>query len=270
MKPKAVIIPVPYEKTTSYGRGAAYGPGAIIKALGYVEDYDIEENRVLDKASIKILPALRDINTYQKLSQQINKITGNLINGQSLPVFLGGEHTITAAIVSALKRHRSDFTVLHLDAHSDLRDTYGGTKYSHACIMRRIYEMGVPFVSVGVRSQCLAEYDFVTKKGIKIFYTHRLLDNKRWAKDVIRHLGRNFYLTFDVDVMDPSCMPSTGTPEPGGFSWQDILSLLKATAAGKKRMVGMDIVELAPVKGNHAPDFLCAKLVYKILTLFAR
>lgn len=265
---KVTIIPVPYEKTTSYGKGAKYGPGAISLALNYVEDYDIDENKVIDKASIEILPALKNINTYQKLSEEISKITAKVLKANRLPVYLGGEHTISAAIVSAIKGRRLDFSVLHMDAHLDMRDTYGGTKYSHACVMKRVYDLSVPIVSVGIRSLCLAEQQFAKKKGLKIFYSHQILNNKDWMAGAIERLGNNFYLSFDVDVMDPACVRSTGTPEPAGLGWCQTVDFLKAIASSGKRLIGMDMVELAPVKDDRASDFLCAKLLYKIFTLF--
>lgn len=270
MKHKAVIIPVPYEKTTSWGKGAKNGPGAIISALNHVEGYDIEENKVIDRPPLDILPALKNINTYQKLSEKIEKITAKVLNDGKIPVYLGGEHTITAAAVSAIRARRGDFTVLHMDAHLDMKDTYGGTKYSHACVMRRVYETGVPIVSVGIRSMCLAEQQFAKRRGLKVFYSHRILNGKGWMAEAMRRIGNNFYLSFDVDVMDPACVRSTGTPEPGGLGWYQTVDFFKAIANSGKRLIGMDMVELAPAKDDRASDFLCAKLIYKILTLFMR
>ena len=179
-KSKVAIIPVPYEKTTSYGKGAAKGPAAILDAYGHVEDYEIEEGRVTGKIGISALPAVKNIKNPQELFARIKKITDKVLKDGKIPVYLGGEHTITAAIISAIKttqplRAGAGFSVLHMDAHSDMRDTYDGNKYSHACVMRRVYEMGVPIVSVGIRSQCFAEQQFIEKKGIKIFYSHNVL-----------------------------------------------------------------------------------------------
>jgi agmatinase len=268
MSPEVAIIPVPYEQTTSYGKGAKYGPAAVIAALKHVEDYDIEEDKVVDRASIKILPALKNINTYQKLYEEVGKITNKVLNSRSLPIYLGGEHTITAAIVSALRKKFVDFTILHFDAHSDLRDTYGGVKYSHACVMRRIFEMGLAVVSIGVRSQCLEERKFIKKEGINIFYAHDILKSKDWMDSAINLLQDKVYLTFDVDVMDPSCVKATGTPEPGGLDWQLVVDFFRTLAKRKKQIIGMDVVELAPIKGDYTSDFLCAKLLYKILAFF--
>jgi len=274
MMRKPVIIPVPYEKTTSYGKGAKNGPSAIISALKYVEDYDIEENRIIDKASVKILPALKNLNTYQKLSDEIDKVTKKVLTSVGLPIYLGGEHTITTPIIAAIKKQHSDFTVLHLDAHSDLRDTYSGTKHSHACVMRRVYEMNVPIVSAGIRSQSGEESKFIADVGANgcsplcISYAHDIHKDKNWIEKAVKNLSKNFYLSFDVDVFDPSIVRATGTPEPGGLSWQQIVDLLTAVKEAKKHLLAMDMVELAPVISDHASDFTCAKLLHKIFALF--
>lgn len=271
---KVAIISAPYEQTTSYGKGAKYGPGAIISALNYVEDYDIEENKSIDRASIKILPALKNINTYRKLSEKIDKVTKEVFSSGSLPIYLGGEHTITAAIIPAIKKYSPDFTVLHLDAHSDLRDTYGNKKYSHACVARRIYETGIPIVSVGMRSQSYQESEFIANLGtdsrspINIFYAHEIHKDRNWIQKVVDSLGKKIYISFDVDVIDPAYIRATGTPEPGGLTWEQATDLFKAIKTADKNLIGMDITELAPVKGDHASDFFCAKIICKILALF--
>lgn len=264
-----VIIPIPYEQTTSYGKGAKRGPAAIISALKYVEDYDIEGNKVIYKTSIKILPALKNINTFRKLSEEINMITGKVIKGHNLPVYLGGEHTITSAIIPAIKKYHKDFTVLHLDAHSDLRDIYNGTKYSHACVMRRVWEAGAPAVSVGIRSQSKEEREFIQKNHIKTIYASQIHEDKYWVKKVTGSLSKNIYISFDVDVFDLGIVRATGTPEPGGLSWYQITDLLTALRKSNKNLIGMDLVELSPVKTDLASDFTCAKLLHKILAIFS-
>jgi len=265
-----IIIPVPYEQTTSYGKGAKRGPSAIISALNYVEDYDIDENKIVDKASIKILPALKGINTFQKLSKKIDYVTSKVLNSGNLPVFLGGEHTITAAVISAFKKHRHDFSILHFDAHSDLRDIYQGAKYSHACVMRRIFEMNAPAVSVGIRSQSLEEHKFIQKNGIHVFYASDIYKDKNWIKKVVNKLGKNIYISFDVDAFDPSIVRATGTPEPGGLTWHQVAELLSALKKSNKNLIGMDIVELSPVKTDLASSFTCAALLHKVLAIFVK
>jgi len=267
---KAVIIPVPYEKTTSYGKGAKNGPAAILEASRYVEHYDIEENKLVSDIGISTLPALKTIKDTQGLFKSVAEVTDKVVTDSKMPVYLGGEHTITVAIISALKKHYSDLTVLHFDAHSDLRNTYNGSKYSHACVMRRVFDMGVPFVSAGVRSQCLEEHQLIKKEAIKIFYGHEIFNDPEWARRVIDLIGKRFYLTFDVDIMDPACLWATGTPEPGGLMWPEVASFFKKLSLSGKQMVGMDMVELAPIKGDHVSDFLCAKLISKLLALFVK
>lgn len=257
MKSKVIIVPVPYEKTTSYGKGTKNGPAAILSAFKQVEQYDIELDKRTDKILIKILPAVKDI---KKISYDNSDY--------KLPIYLGGEHTITTAIISAIKTKRRDFSILHLDAHSDLRDTYQGKKYSHACVMRRVWEMGVPFVSVGVRSQSYEEREFIKKHHIRMFYAHQIYKDKNWIKKVINNLSKNIYISFDVDVFDPGAVRATGTPEPGGLSWQQVVDLFKAIKDASKHLIGMDIVELAPQKYDLASSFTCAALLHKTLAIF--
>jgi len=173
---------------------------------------------------------------------------------------LGGEHTISYGLISAFKEKYKDFSVLQIDAHSDLRDEYEGTKFSHACVMRRVRDLGISVTGVGIRSQDETEIGYMKKKKIKtIFYAPMIP-----LKKIISSLSKNVYITFDVDGLDPSIMPSTGTPEPGGLGWYEVLSLIKQVAKERK-IVGADIVELSPLKGIIFPDFLAAKLAYKII-----
>ena len=274
---KAVVVPVPYEKTTSYGKGTIKGPHAILKASGYVEHYDIEEDMLISKIGISTLPAIKDINSPQRLYTEIKKVTCQILRDKKIPVYLGGEHTITAAIVSAFKTvHSSSFSILHIDAHSDIRDVYDGTKYSHACVMRRVYEMGIKIVSVGVRSQSYEEHEFIASVGangrspLHIFYAHEIHNDKRWVEKVIDKLGKNIYITFDVDAVDPAYIRATGTPEPGGIFWCDIVKFFQTLAKSNKTLIGMDIVELAPNRYDKISDFICAKLICKILGLLIK
>jgi len=267
---KIVLVPVPYEKTTSYGKGTVKGPGAILEALDKVECYDIEEARVTSNIGIAQIKPLKNINNQKALFDKVESATNKVLDDNKIPVYLGGEHTISAAAVSALKKRRSDFCVLHFDAHSDMRDKYNGEKYSHACVMRRIFEMGVDSVSVGIRSQCFTEHEFIKNNGIKIFYAHQILKDPNWMDKAARLLSDKLYITFDVDVFDPSLLRATGTPEPGGLGWFEIVDFLKVVAKNNKELIGMDLVELAPTKDDIASNFICAKLIYKILTLFVK
>jgi agmatinase len=180
---------------------------------------------------------------------------------------IGGEHSITKPVLEAHMEIRgNDFGILQLDAHADLRDEYGGTTCSHACIMRRIDDMGLSYSQVGIRSLSREEAEFMRDKGLKPFYAHEILNRKReeWIEEVVQGLPEKVYVTVDLDCLDPSIMPSTGTPEPGGLGWYDVTALLRKVAE-KREMIGMDMVELAPIEGMHAPDFLAAKLLYRSL-----
>lgn len=258
MKRTIIIIPVPYEKTTSYGKGTKNGPAAILSAFKQVEQYDIELGKRTDKIPVKILPAVKNLKDIK-----YNHSVGEL------PVYLGGEHSITAAIIKAIAAKRRDFSILHLDAHSDLRNTYFGKRYSHACVMRRVYEMGIPFMSVGMRSQSYEECEFIKKQHIRIFYAHQIRKDKNWIKKIVNKLGKNIYISFDVDVFDPSVVRATGTPEPGGLTWYQVTELLSAIKKANKNLIGMDIVELAPIKTDLASSFTCANLLHKTLAIFS-
>ncbi|MFA7361360.1 MAG: agmatinase [Candidatus Kapaibacterium sp.] len=271
---KVVILPVPYEATTSYGKGAAKGPASIYNASHYVEFFDEELNRefCFEKGNgIASLYPLKFNGAKGKKALDIiyNEVTKH-INNKKFVVTLGGEHTISTAPIKAHFDSYKDLSILHFDAHSDLRDEYEGTKYSHASFCARVAEFTKDITQVGIRAQCKEEYDFIKKNKIKTFYAYAIrngLHGKNWQEKVIKGLKKNVYITFDVDYFDPSIMSSTGTCEPLGFYWEETIALLKKL--GKQRnVVGFDVVELAPKKGNPYPDFLAAKLIYKMLNYF--
>jgi agmatinase len=207
------------------------------------------------------LPALScSRNSPQEAYSQIKKAIKQILADKKFVVMLGGEHSITPGAVAAFKEKYKDLSVLQIDAHSDLRNEYEGTKFNHACTMKRVWDLGVSVTAVGIRSQDETEADYIRKEKIKtIFYAPDLP-----IKKIISSLSKNIYLTFDLDGLDPSIMPSTGTPEPGGLGWYETLNLLKQVAKAK-RIVGADIVELSPLRGIVFPDFLAAKLAYKII-----
>lgn len=266
---KMVILPCPYEKSTSYGKGTANGTGAIIKASHYVEFFDEETlKEVCFEHGIATLKPL----SLAKLSPQksldlIYKNVKQLIKLDKFVITLGGEHTISTAPIKAHFDVYKNFTILHFDAHSDLRDTYEGTKYSHACFAARVAEFTTGITQIGIRAQCKEEYEFIKNKGINTFYAHQIreqgFDNNLITK-IINTLNENVYITFDVDYFDPSIMPSTGTPEPNGFYWNETMRLLKRICC-ERNVVGFDVVELAPNKLFTFPDLFTAKLIYKIL-----
>lgn len=251
---KFVVVPVPYEETVSYGKGTSKGPDAILKASQYVEDYDIELEREIYRVGIHVT---RPIKAREGIKGQIKKI----INDKKIPVILGGEHSITPFAVAACKEKFKDLSVLQFDAHADLKDSYQGSKNSHACAMRRVLEI-CPAVQVGIRSMDMSEAKFAKRSGqiSKIHFAEKL----ELAEIVTSQLSKNVYITFDVDALDPGIMPSTGTPEPGGLDYYSVLDIFKAVAK-EKNIVGFDFVELAPIKGLNHPDFTIARSIYKLM-----
>ncbi len=271
---KVVILPVPYEATTSYGKGAAKGPAGIYDASHYVEFFDEELNRefCFEKGNgIASLYPVKFNGAKGKKALDIiyNEVLKHIKNNKFV-VTLGGEHTISTAPIKAHFDSYKDLSVLHFDAHSDLRDSYEGTKYSHASFCARVAEFTKDITQVGIRAQCREEYEFIKKNKIKTFYAYAIrngLHGKNWQEKVIKGLKKNVYITFDVDYFDPSIMSSTGTCEPLGFYWEETIALLKKLGRQRK-VVGFDVVELAPKKENPYPDFLTAKLIYKMLNYF--
>ncbi|MBZ0204396.1 MAG: agmatinase [Ignavibacteria bacterium] len=266
---KIAILSCPYEKTTSYGKGTAKGPKAIIEASHYVEFFDEETlKEVCFKEGISTLEPLKFGKKTGK--QALDYIYWNVltwIKSGKFVVTLGGEHSISTAPIKAHFDSYPDLSILHFDAHSDLRNEYEGSKYSHASFAARVSEFTTKITQVGIRAQCKEEYEFIKEKGINTFYAHQIRNegfNDALIDKIIATLDKNVYITFDVDYFDPSIMPSTGTPEPNGFYWDETMRLLKKLCA-KRNLVGFDVVELAPRKDFKFPDFLTAKLIYKIL-----
>jgi len=266
------ILPAPYEATTSYGKGTAKGPDAILNASHYVEFFDEELNREL--CFEKGITSIKKIDFKGKKGETaldlIYKIVDALIKDKKFVVTLGGEHSISTAPIKAHFDNFKNLSVLHFDAHSDLRNSYEGSKYSHASFAARIAEFTSDITQVGIRAQCKEEYEFIKQKGIRTFYAYQIRNGvygNNWQKEVVKTMKKNVYITFDVDYFDPSIMPKTGTPEPNGFFWNETIQLFKLLSESHN-VVGFDVVELAPDKSNPFPDFLTAKLVYKMLNYF--
>lgn len=266
------ILPAPYEATTSYGTGTARGPEAILNASHYVEFFDEELNREL--CFEKGIASIKKLDFKGKKGKSaldlIYKNVDALIKDKKFVVTLGGEHSISTAPIKAHFDNYKDLSVLHFDAHSDLRDSYEGSKYSHASFAARVAEFTTDITQVGIRAQCKEEYEFIKQKGIRTFYAYQIRNGvygNNWQKEVVKTLKKNVYITFDVDYFDPSIMPKTGTPEPDGFFWNETIQLFKLLS-GSHNVVGFDVVELAPDKSNPFPDFLTAKLIYKMLNYF--
>ncbi len=258
------MLPVPYEGTVSYGHGAAEGPRAIIEASRNMELYDEEINASVYRLGIHTLEELQSIDPPQAMMDQIERRADELLDTGKFLVMLGGEHSISGPVIRALGRRVNNLSVLQIDAHADLRESYDGTKHSHALIMARAVEV-CPVVQVGIRSISEAEAERLPETPTKIYWAKDVVGRTDWHEDAISHLTENVYLTIDIDGLDPSLVPTTGTPEPGGLGWYDALGIIRA-AARARNIVGMDVTELAPVAGNNSPDFLTAKLVYKSLS----
>ena len=266
---KIVIFPVPYEKTVSYGKGTKNGPRKIIEASHYVEFYDEElGNELCFTEGITTLPELSaDKLSANKSLTLIYKKVKELLKEDKFVVTLGGEHTISQATIKAYFEKFHSLSVLQVDAHSDLRQTYEGTKYSHACVMARVAEFVIDIHQVGIRAQDVSEARFIAEKKINTYYMREIRTGKygeNWQTKVAEKLKENVYITFDVDGFDPSVVAATGTPEPGGLLWDETMDLLKIVGE-TKNIVGFDVVELSPKKHLHESDFAVAKLVYKIL-----
>jgi len=266
---KIAILSCPYEKTTSYGKGTAKGPEAILKASHYVEFFDEETIKEVcftsGIATIKPL-SFKKLHGKKALELIYNNVLA-LIDEKKFVVTLGGEHAISTAPIKAHFEWFEDLTILHFDAHSDLRDEYESSKYSHASFAARVAEFTTKITQVGIRAQCKEEYEFIKEKGITTFYAHRMRNegfNNALINKILNTLDRNVYITFDLDYFDPSIMPSTGTPEPNGFYWDETMRLLSRVCT-ERNLVGFDVVELSPRKDFTFPDFLTSKLIYKIL-----
>ncbi len=270
------ILPVPFEQTTSYGKGTSKGPEAILEASHYVEFFDEELDREFCFEKGKGICALHPPELKNRKGSKALKLiyrnVKDLIDDKKFVVTLGGEHSISTAPIRAHFDSYKDLSILHFDAHSDLRQEYEGSKYSHASFAARVAEFTASITQVGIRAQCKAEYDFIKEKKIKTFYAFEIRNGvygNDWQNKVVDSLNENVYITFDVDYFDPSIMPSTGTPEPNGFFWDETMKLLKMLGE-KKKVVGFDVVELSPRKDFPYPDFLTAKLIYKMLNYFIK
>ena len=261
---KFVVIPVPYDLTSTYQSGSRRGPAAIIEASTNMELYDEELKKEAYLAGIHTtLPVAIDARGPKNMVNIVRKKISRIVGLNKIPVMLGGEHSITLGAVQAMIEKYPELTVLQFDAHADLRDTYQGSPYNHACVARRISEI-CPLKQVGIRSMSKEEGEFLPQSKVKSYSADFVLEKKNWAETVCKDLSGDVFITIDLDVFDPSIMPATGTPEPGGLYWKDILHLLKLVSASCN-IRGFDVVELAPLPGVVAPDFMAAKLIYRTM-----
>lgn len=260
---RVLIWPVPFEKTVSYGGGTKDGPHAIIDASRNMELFDEEIGGETAQIGIHTLEAIDADREVNEMMQVLYDETHRLLKQKKFICMLGGEHSISSPVIKAHKEIYPKLSVLQIDAHADLRDEYDGTPYSHASIMRRVVEFA-PAVQVGIRSLSADEARAIPSLPTKVFFAKDIVGRTDWIDDAVDGLTEDVYLTIDVDGFDPSLIPTTGTPEPGGLGWYEVVWLIKK-AAEKRRIVGMDVTELSTSPGNNAPSFLTAKLIYKTL-----
>lgn len=257
-----IILPVPYDETSTWMRGSDKGPDAILEASVNLEFYDIETASEAHLKGIHTTYPVLEKETPLKLVEAVYRRTLELIDQKKFPVIIGGNHTVPIGAFNAFAERYTDLTILQLDAHADLRQEYEGSGYNHACSMARAREVA-PIVQVGIRSMSAEELPYADKD--RIFYAYQLFNDKSLYRRAIDKLTSNVYITIDLDVLDPSLMPSTGTPEPGGPDYFDLMHFLR-DVANSRNIVGFDVVELCPSETNKAPDFIAAKIIYQLLS----
>ncbi len=265
---RAVVLPVPYESTTSYGGGTRAGPAAILRASRYIELYDQELDADPYRVGIATLPALELLRgdpaaAMAELRRSYDAVV-DAAGHEPFVLALGGEHAISGPLIASWADRVQPLSVLQIDAHTDLRPEYEGTPHSHAAVMYQIRERA-RLVAVGIRALTREERELArVSDRIHLFMADDIHDSDQWIDAVVDRLDENVYISFDVDGLDPALVPATGTPEPGGLRWYPVLKLLRRVFR-ERRVVAADIVELAPIPGLHAPDFLIAKLIYKMI-----
>ena len=257
-----ILIPVPYDETSTWMKGSGRGPDAILEASVNLEFYDVETDSEAHMAGIHTLEPITEKETPEKLVKAVYEKTLSILYENKFPVIIGGNHTVAIGSVKAFSKYCQNISILQLDAHADLRQEYEGSELNHACVMARAREWA-PIVQVGIRSMSSDELQYVDRE--RIFFSHDLYYNKDLYGRAIDKLTDNVYITIDLDVFDPSIMPSTGTPEPGGPDYFEILHFLRDVIR-KRNVVGFDVVELCPSESNKAPDFIAAKIIYQLLS----
>jgi len=262
------VLPVPYEKTVSYGNGTAKGPAAILKASDQLELWDGKSKP--GEEGIYTWPAIDCSLAPEKVIEKISLSVRKILEMKKIPVVLGGEHTVTWGVIKGyLDAGVKDFGVVQIDAHADLRDAYEGDKYSHASVMRRVVEAGVPLVQLGNRAYCEEEREARRKHKVLAFDANDLVPKGKSKIKLPKKFPSKVFFTVDVDGIDPSVLPATGTPVPGGLGWYQTLGLFESVAT-QRRIIGFDVMEFAPIKGFHAYDFAAAVLTYKLMGIVQR
>lgn len=257
---KVVLIPVPYDGTSTWQKGADKGPDAFLEASENMELYDIETQSEVYKKGVYLAPAVTEDSSPEKMVEAVYKTTKNYISQNKFVTLFGGEHSISIGSIKAFNESFADLTVVQLDAHADLRPEYEGSKCNHACAMHEASKK-TNLIQVGIRSMDISETEHMDEN--QVYFGHDLYED--WMDDAIGQMTPNVFITIDLDAFDPSILPSTGTPEPGGLFWYETLEFLKLMFK-KKNVVGFDIVELCPKEDEKSSDFLAAKLYYKMLS----
>jgi len=257
-----IILPVPYDGTSTWIKGADRGPEALLSASANLELYDIETDTEVFRKGIFTDDPVNEKESPDKLVNAVHRRVRYWLSRGKFVVTLGGEHTVSIGAIKAYAENIPGLSVLQIDAHADLRNEYEGSRFNHCCVMARVGEI-CPFVQVGIRSMDSSEKGNMQKE--RVIWSYEIIENDLWIDKVINLLTERVYVTFDLDAFDPSIMPSTGTPEPGGLTWNSVMKLFSKLTVEKK-IVGFDVNELCPIKDFRAPDFLAAKLVYKILS----
>lgn len=262
------VLPVPYEKTVSYGTGTADGPAAIIAASQQLEAFDGVS-----------LPLECGIYTHRevdcsgkdtKVLAEVERVTSSILGMGKIPVILGGEHTVSYAPIMAAKKHFNVIGVVHFDAHADLRDVFEESRFSHACVMRRVHEKGIPLVQIGIRSFSMEEQNYRdANSDILCYNASYIYRENNFTIDFPEDFPDDIYISVDVDGLDPSVIPHTGTPVPGGLFWYDFFRFVESIPAAK-RIIGFDVVELAPAEGSAVSDFAAAQLAYNLMGIISR
>jgi len=260
------VLPLPYDGTSTWLKGADRGPEAILSASANMELFDIQTRSEPWREGMVTLAPVEECPTPEAMAEEVHRIARQVLSDGKVLVGLGGEHSVSIGLIRAHAERFPGLSVLQLDAHTDTRDSYEGSTCNHACVMARAAEV-CDFVQVGIRSMDAAEWE--GRRRDNIFFAHEMDEAGSWIPDVIAKLGDPVYVTFDLDVLDPAEMPSTGTPEPGGLRYGQVTRLLDAVCRARN-VVGFDVVELLPNPDNKAPDFLAARLVYQMMAFLTR
>jgi agmatinase len=261
-----VILPIRYDGSVSYKQGARFAPDAIIEASKEIETFDEQLCDEFYQAGIHTHPGIDGTDcSPEQIQQEIYSTAQPLLKAGKTLISLGGDHSVTPALVKAAKEAHPNLSVLHIDAHGDYRDSYMNNKHSHASIMRRIYDMAVPSISIGIRSICREQYDFIQTHNIRILSPEMVESNPdQAAENILAHLSDEVYVTLDIDGFDPTIAPGTAIPEPGGLSYYPVLRILEAIGR-TRNLVAADIVEVMPIPNNYVTEFLAARLAYKMI-----